>query len=485
MTVDIDALLDSQDGLGLAEKVRQKDVKPSELLTAVIARLEAVNPRLNALAEPLYEQAHKAASEGVDTHLPFCGVPTFVKDLFSPLKGARMASGSFALREARAEMDAEVVARLRRAGCLFLGTTTSPEFGTSYTTESSRFGATRNPWNPERSAGGSSGGAAALVAARVVPFAHGNDGGGSLRVPASCCGIFGLKPTRGRMPSGPMAGEGWGGMGTPHAMTLSVRDSAALLDATSGADLGAPYAAPEQRDFFLSAVQKPPGSLRIALVESMSPWESGAQAQQAVQVTASFCEALGHRVERVSLPVNLAEFIHNTFSIIAPNTQNFINTLGKMRGAPVEESELEPRTRVMLREKGLLDATSYVAAIDYMHALGRTLAGFMRDYDLILTPTLTRKPPFIGELDAFDDTLSLDDIIERFHSYSPFTAIFNATGQPAMSVPLYWTSDKLPIGSHFAARFGEESTLLSLAAQLERAHPWAGKIPPITAMTNK
>lgn len=484
MTRDIHTLMDSQDGVGLAEKIRQKDVTPSELVTAVIDRLEAVNPQLNALAEPLYEQAQKAAKENVDTRQPFCGVPTFVKDLFSPLKGARMASGSFALGEARAEIDAEAVARLRRAGCLFVGTSTSPEFGTSYTTESSRFGATRNPWNPERSVGGSSGGAAALVAARVVPFAHGNDGGGSLRVPASCCGIFGLKPTRGRMPSGPMVGEGWGGMGTPHAMTLSVRDSAALLDATSGADLGAPYAAPEQRDSFLNAVGRSPGTLRIAVVESMAPWESGAEAREAVQLTASLCESLGHRVESVSLPVNLPEFIHNTFSIIAPNTQNFINTLGEMRGSPVKDSELEPRTRVMLREKGHLDATTYIAAIEYMHALGRTVAGFMRDYDLILTPTLTRKPPIIGELDAFDDTLRLEDIIHRFHGYSPFTAIFNATGQPAMSVPLYWTQDSLPIGSHFAARFGDESTLLSLAAQLEQARPWANKRPPVNAMTS-
>lgn len=482
MTRDIHTIMDSLDGVGLAAKVRQKEITPTELVEAVIERLEAVNPKLNALAEPLYEQALNAAKLEIDTQQPFCGVPTLIKDLFSPLKGARMASGSFALGEARAEIDAEAVARLRRAGCLFVGTSTSPEFGTSYTTESSRFGATRNPWDLERSVGGSSGGAAALVAARVVPFAHGNDGGGSLRVPASCCGIFGLKPTRGRMPSGPMVGEGWGGMGTPHAMTMSVRDSAALLDATSGADLGAPYAAPEQRSSFLSAVGRSPGTLRIALAESMAPWESGTEAREAVQLTVKLCESLGHRVESVSLPVNLPEFIHNTFSIIAPNTQNFINTLGEMRGAPVKDSELEPRTRVMLREKGRIDATTYVAAIEYMHALGRSLAGFMCDYDLILTPTLTRKPPLIGELDAFNDTLCLEDIIHQFHSYSPFTAIFNATGQPAMSVPLYWTSDTLPIGSHFAARFGDESTLLSLAAQLERSCPWADKTPQVNAM---
>ncbi|EXJ12341.1 6-aminohexanoate-cyclic-dimer hydrolase [Nitrincola nitratireducens] len=270
---DIQALIDQSDATALAELIRVGEVQPKELLEATIARLEKVEPSLNAVAETLYEQARRQ----VPGTGPFSGVPTLIKDLFAPLTEARMSNGSLALGEARPGLDDELVSRLRRAGCVFIGTTTSPEFGTSYTTESTRFGATRNPWDTERSAGGSSGGSAALVASRVVPFAHGNDGGGSLRVPASCCGVFGLKPSRGLVPSGPLIGEGWGGMGVGHAITLSVRDSAALLDLTSGADLGAPYAAPARPSSYLEAMGRPPRPLRIALVEQMEPWPSSTE----------------------------------------------------------------------------------------------------------------------------------------------------------------------------------------------------------------
>ncbi|WP_028237007.1 amidase [Pseudomonas brassicacearum] len=478
---DIHHLMDTEDATALAEWVRRGEVQPGELLETAIERLERVEPQLNAVAERLYDSAREAARKPQAGQGLLAGVPTLIKDLFSPVDGAAMTNGSRALGDCRADFESEVVARLRRAGCQVMGTSTSPEFGTSYTTESVRFGATRNPWSTDHSAGGSSGGAAALVAARVVPFAHGNDGGGSLRVPASCCGVFGFKPSRGLMPSGPIMGEGWAGMGTPHAITLSVRDSAALLDATAGMDLGAPYAAPIQALPYVMAVQADPKPLRIALVEQLEPWPTSPQSLQAVGEAARLCESLGHRVEPVSLPVGLLEFLDHVFSIIGASTRRYVDLLGQMRGFAVQAEELEVRTRIILRDKGNVSGAQYVAAVEWIHALGRQLAVFMQDYDVILTPVLTREPVPIGELDLQDVCMSLDQLLERYHSYAPFTALFNASGQPAMSVPLSWSANGLPMGAHFAGRFGEESTLLALAAQLERAQPWRGRVPPVNA----
>lgn len=478
---DIQQLLDKEDATGLAAWVRSGEVQPIELVNAVIERLEHVEPQLNAVTERLYDRAREAALEPAAREGLFAGVPTLIKDLFSPVQGAAMTNGSLSLGGARADFDCEVVARLRRAGCVIVGTSTSPEFGTSYSTESNRFGATRNPWNTQRSTGGSSGGAAALVAARVVPFAHGNDGGGSLRVPASCCGVFGLKPSRGLLPSGPMVGEGWAGMGTSHAVTLSVRDSAALLDATAGIDLGAPYAAPLSPQAYATALQQGPRPLRIALVEQLEPWPTSAKSLQAVRHAARLCESLGHRVETARLPVVLPEFLDQVFTIIGASTQNYLDLLGRMRNAPVRPEEVEARTRIILREKGSVSGAQYAAAVEWIHALGRQFALFMRDYDVILSPTLAREPVPIGELDLQDDSISLEEMIERFHSYSPFAALFNASGQPAMSVPLYWSEQGLPMGAHFAGRFGEEVTLLALAAQLEQAQPWRHRVPEVNA----
>ena len=478
---DIQQLMDEQDATGLAAWVRRGEVQPLELVEAVIARLEQVEPQLNAVAERLYEQAREAALGADAAQGVFAGVPTLIKDLFAPVTGAAMTNGSFALGDARADMDAEVVTRLRRAGCVFVGTTTAPEFGTSYSTESNRFGATRNPWNTGHSAGGSSGGAAALVAARVVPFAHGNDGGGSLRVPASCCGVFGLKPSRGLLPSGPMVGEGWAGMSTHHCITLSVRDSAGLLDATAGMELGAPYAAPMAAQSYAQALQQAPRPLRIALVEQVGPWPTSSQSLEAVRQAARLCESLGHRVTPAQLPVVLPAFLDQVFTIIGASTRNYLDLLGQLRGTPVQPGELEARTRIILRDKGAVSGAQYAAAVEWIHAFGRQMALFMRDHDVILSPTLTREPAPIGELDLQDDSLRLDELIERFHSYSPFTALFNASGQPAMSVPLYWSANGLPMGAHFAARFGEDATLLALAAQLEQAQPWRQRVAPVNA----
>lgn len=476
---DFQTLIATHDGIALAALVRAKEVRPTELLDAVLASLDTLDPALNAVAERLDDPARQAASSVTGHESVLAGVPTLIKDLFMPVRGARMSNGSFLFGDYRPDFDGELVARLRRAGIPIAGTSLSPELGTSYCTSSARFGVTRNPWHPHVSAGGSSGAAAALVAARVLPFAHGNDGGGSLRVPASCCGVFGLKPTRGRTPNGPMIGEGWAGMGINHAITRSVRDSAALLDLTAGADIGAPYASPHQADTFLAATQRDPRPLRIAVIEQAPPWPLHPACRAALDHTAALLRSLGHDVEPLDSPVESAAFYGHVFTIIGAQTRALLDTIGAQRNAPVRGDEIEARTRIILREKGNVSGAEYASAVDWIHALGRTFGRLMERYDVLLTPTLAMPPLAPAALATVDDAQSLSDVIDRSHRFSPFTAWFNATGQPAMSVPLYWDEQGLPIGSQFAGAFGAESLLFSLAAQLERAAPWADRAPPV------
>lgn len=477
MLHSIHTLMNQCDAVELAQHIKNGDISASEVLEASIERLEHVNPQLNAVAEQLYESAASTSP----CNGPFEGIPTLIKDLFAPLKEARSTNGSLALGEARPGLDDSVVSRLRSAGCRFIGTSTAPEFGTAYTTESKRFGSTCNPWDTNYSAGGSSGGAAAIVAARVLPFAHGNDGGGSIRVPSSCCGVFGLKPSRGLVPSGPLVGEGWGGMGTAHAITLSVRDSAALLDVIKGTDLGAPYAAPVAQDNYQSILTKPVRKLRIAVIEDAESFALSDEAKANVRQTAKLCESLGHEVEVVKFPVMLTAFFEAAFDIIGPNTKSYLSMLGNLRGSPVQDEELEAATRIILREKGSISAVQYTQAIEHMHRTGREMAQFLTKFDVMLTSTLAQPPAKTGALYVTDDNLTLADFIEQSHGYSPYTAVFNGTGQPAMSVPLYWTKQGLPMGAQFVGRFGDETTLLQLAAQLEVAQPWRDKIPSVNA----
>ncbi|ANM12976.1 MULTISPECIES: amidase [unclassified Rhizobium] len=468
------------DGLALAAAIRSGRLSRQGATSEAVARFRRVNPALNAIVDDLGDDAIAAVATAPDG--VFGGVPTVVKDLFMPVAGARMTNGSLICSAAIAPFDAEVVRRGRTTGIAILATTTSPEFGTSYTTESRLFGKTANPWSLEHTAGGSSGGSAALVAARAVPFAFGNDGGGSLRVPASCCGIFGLKPSRGRVPMGPMIGEGWAGMGCNNIMSISVRDSAAMLDALSGMDTGAPYAAPHDADSLLSCCAKRPAGLRIGLVTRLDPFETNGQCLQAVEDAARLCEELGHQVETTTLPVDAIEYYDTVFTIIGAQTTSFLSMIEEMGGQPVDHGELEARTRIILREKGGVSGASYAAAVDYIHAFGRRMGRLLEDYDVLLSPTLAKPPQLLGSFDM-KDRETLSDLIERFHSFSPFTSLFNASGQPAMSVPLCWSPEGLPVGVHFAAGFGREALLFSLAAQLEEARPWAGCIPPLNALT--
>ncbi len=468
------------DGLALAERIRKGENSRREVVMQAIERMRRVNPQLNALIDDLGEQARDTTAVA-STDGAFSGVPTLVKDLFLPVKGARMTNGSLIGKAAVAPYDAEVVTRARATGLAIIGTTTSPEFGTSYTTESRLFGATANPWSLDHTAGGSSGGSAAMIAARAVPFAFGNDGGGSLRVPASCCGIFGLKPTRGRVPMGPTVGEGWAGMGCNNIMSISIRDSAAMLDALSGMDIGAPYAAPHDAESLVSAVAKRPIGLRIGLVRQLAPFETSAECLEAVDDAARLCAELGHHVEETTLPIETMEYYDTVFTIIGAQTTSLLAMIAQVTGRPVDEANLEARTRIILREKGAVSGATYAAAVDWLHAFGRRMGHLMQRYDVLLSPTLAKPPAKLGSF-QLDDGNSLADLIQLFHGFSPFTSLFNASGQPAMSVPLYWSQSGLPIGSHFASGFGREDVLFALAGQLEEARPWASRIPPVNAL---
>ncbi|MFW1755006.1 amidase [Acinetobacter wanghuae] len=478
---DIHQLLNHADGIEIANHLKNKAFSPAELLDTVIERAEKVNPQLNAINELNHEVAVQSL-ENIDLNASaLAGVPSFCKGLFTLSKGLRMTNGTRALGNDIAEIDDNFITRYKAGGIVIAGSTNSPEFGTSFTTESSRHGAARSPWNLAHSSGGSSGGASAIVAARVVPFAHATDGGGSIRVPASCCGLFGLKPSRGLMPIGPYVGEGWAGFGTPHAVSLSVRDSAALLDISAGTDLGAPYSAPPQPASYVAELDKPLKKLKIGLYESVDRWATSEDVKKAVQFAAKCCEDLGHDVEITRIPVDYELFFNDFFNIMAVNTADYVGHIGQMQGKPVDLSLLDPRNRTFVEAKKDTSAIEYVNSVTNMHILGRTMAEYMKDFDVILSPTLAREPIKIGEFN-FDASKSLEDISDAFHAYAPFTTVANATGQPAMNVPLFWNDAGLPIGVQFAGRFGEEVTLLQLARQLEQAVPWIDKIPPVNAI---
>jgi amidase/6-aminohexanoate-cyclic-dimer hydrolase len=377
-----------------------------------------------------------------------------------------------------ADHDSDLVARYRRAGLVVVGKTNTPELGLSPSTEPVVFGPTRNPWNLGHSPGGSSGGAAAAVAAGILPLAHATDGGGSIRIPASCCGLFGLKVTRARNPAGPDVGEGWSGMGVGHAVTRSVRDSAALLDATHGPAPGDPYHAPPPARPFLQEVGADPGRLRIALATDASggvPIHEECRA--AAEAAGKLCQSLGHDVE-IADPGIEHEPMWQAFEIIiAGNVAVAVAARARARGPAPDKNELEPATWRFLEAGWTLSAEDYARAVFILHRTGRQMARFMADYDVILTPTLAHLPPPLGQM-----TMAVEDVeayAAMLRSYIPYTPIANVTGQPAVSLPLHWSQDGLPVGVMFAGRFGDEATLLRLSSQIEAAQPWADKRPAL------
>ena len=469
------------DATAQAELVRGKQVKPIELLEATIERIERINPQINAVVTPMYEIARKTA-EGPLPDGPFSGVPFLLKDLGAGYAGVRQTQGSVFLEDFVSPFDSELTIRYKRAGLVITGKTNTPEFGLVPTTEPRLFGPTRNPWAPEHSVGGSSGGSAAAVAAGIVPMAHANDGGGSIRIPASCCGLFGIKPSRARVPLGPIIGDMMGGLVCEHAVTRSVRDSAALLDAVAGPELGDPYYAPPQIRPYVEELGADPGSLRIAVsIRTATGTPLHEDNIAAVKDAAALCEELGHHVEEMGPPPINAEMLEEAFlTIWAAGVPWGIEGIGRLTGRQASPEKFEPLTWALYEQGKRTAAGDYLLAVTALQQMSRTVAHFFERYDVWLSPTLGSPPPKLGHFDATPDNpmVGLDRAIE----YVPFTPLQNATGQPGMSVPLFWNSEGLPVGVHFAARFGEEDTLFRLAAQSEEACPWANKRPPISAV---
>ena len=467
-TLDSLALLDAT---AQAELVRNKAVKPIELVEAAISRIEELNPTLNAVVTPMYELA-RAAAGGQLPDGPFTGVPFLLKDILAAYAGVRLTLGSKLLQNFVPDHDSELVVRLKQAGLIIVGRTNAPEFGLLPTTEPLLFGPCRNPWDTDRTTGGSSGGAAAAVAAGMVPMAHGNDGGGSIRIPASCCGIFGLKPTRARNPLGPDFGDVMSGLVVEHALTRSVRDSAALLDATAGPDVGDPYWAPPPERPYLQEVGADPGRLRIAFTtKAVTGFAVHADCVQAVEDAAKLCADLGHAIEEKSLPLN-AEMLVDAFSVLwAAGTGSTIKALGATR------DQVEPLTWAHQEMSVHYSAADYILAMQTLQGISREVARFFQDYDVLLTPTLAEPPLPLGNFNS-----PPDNPLQGFYrsaEFACFTPVCNMTGQPGMSVPLFWNADNLPVGTHFIGRFGDEATLFRLAAQLEEARPWAERRPPV------
>jgi Asp-tRNA(Asn)/Glu-tRNA(Gln) amidotransferase A subunit family amidase len=468
---------EAYDAMGLAELVRSGETTPTALLDAAIERLEKRNPTLNAVVIPMLEHARHAVAAGLPDG-PFRGVPFLLKDLHVSVPGVRTTYGSRLFAENVPTTESELAARYRRAGLVTFGKTHSPEFGLATSSESRLFGQTKNPWDRTRGAGGSSGGAAAAVAAGLVPAAHATDGGGSIRVPASCCGLFGLKPTRGRTPAGPDAGEGWSGMSAQHAVSRSVRDSAALLDATHGPDLGAPYAAQPPPGPFLAALGAKPKRLRIALpTETWNGAPTHPTCVTAARDAAKLCASLGHEVEEARFEVELEPFREATGTIIGANTRATMEDRARALGRTLSPEDVEPGTWLVASGGAARDAVAYVRAVRTIHRLGRALARFLERYDVLLTPTMAVPPVPLGVLSLSNPNPG-ESLATLFQTVG-YTQLANATGNPAMSVPLFWDGEGLPIGSQFVGRMDDEATLFRLAAQLEQARPWFDRRPPL------
>ena len=467
------------DATAQAELVRRKEVQAIELVEAAIERIERLNPGLNAVVTPMYEKA-RAVATGELPDGPFAGVPFLLKDLGAPYDGVRMTLGTNVLRDFVPSHDSEFVARLKRAGLIILGKTNTPEFGLLPTTEPRLFGPCRNPWDTNRTTGGSSGGSAAAVAAGLVPMAHANDGGGSIRIPASCCGLFGLKPTRARNPLGPDFGDLMSGLVIDHAVTRSVRDSAALLDATSGPDLGDPYWAPPPERPFLQEVGAGPGRLRIAFTTSAATGvQVHADCVSAVRDAVALCADLGHEVVEAAPKVG-GELVTQAFMTVwSAGCTWTIDGIAEAIGEAPNKDQFEPLTWALYEMGVQQNASDYLHAVRKLQRVSRKIARFFLDYDVWLTPTLSEPPVPLGTFDSTPENPLQG--MERAHEFVPFTPICNATGQPAMSVPLFWNADDLPVGTHFIGRFGDEATLFRLAAQLEEARPWAHRHPPVSA----
>jgi amidase len=467
------------DATAQAELVRTGQVSAAELVTAAIERIEALNPVLNAVVTPDFDRALEAAREGPAG--PFAGVPYLLKDLACEMEGVRFTEGSAFLAGHVSACDSELVLRLRRAGLVILGKTNTPEFGMAPACEPALFGPTRNPWDTALSTSGSSGGSAAAVASGMVPFAHGNDLGGSLRYPASACGLFALKPTRARNPLGPEYGDVAAGGAAEHALTRSVRDSAALLDATSGPDLGDPYWAPPPARPFAAEVGADPGRLRIGYTTRTPDGDQGhPDCVAAAGHAARLCASLGHEVTETDWPGFTPEVGAAIGTMINGATAWILRYWIRQIGREPDDAEIEPLTRALWQAGENVTAAQWLLAVGDIQRFSRRVARYFAGFDAFLTPTMSTPPLPLGTMVSTPDdpwrSLQASGQTVRYAG-----VVANLAGNPAMSVPLWWNDDGLPIGAHFLGRFGDEATLFRLAAQLEAAQPWAGRRPAVHA----
>ena len=467
------------DATRCAALVRAGELTPLDLVDAAIDRAEQVNGTLNAIVTEMYEHARETARAHSGTGL-FAGVPFLVKDFLAEVEGVRFTEASSFLSDHVPAGDSELVRRFRDAGLVFIGKTNTPELAIGPTTEPRLFGPTRNPWDTARTPGGSSGGAAAAVSSRVVPMAHGNDAGGSIRIPASCCGLVGLKPSRGRVPLGPHYGDLFSGLVSELGVTRSVRDTAALLDAVAGTAVGEPYfPAPPARSYTNEAGRSP-GSLRIGFsVESPLGDAIDPECERAVRDTAALCDSLGHTVEEARPDYEAEELWTKFTTMLSAGAAWAIADWERRTGRTAEPDHFEPFVWAFAERGRALGAHDYLLAVQDMQRAVRDLSAYFARYDLWLTSTLGQPPVELGTLvyrggDPFE-------LRRRCARFSPYTWISNASGQPAISVPLHWTRAGLPVGVHFVARWGEESALIRLAGQLERARPWAERRPGVCA----
>jgi len=465
----------AQDAVGLGELINTHEIAATEALDAALARLARVNPKINAVTLDLSERARREA-KAVSGAGPLAGVPYLLKDLGQTLAGTVTTSSCKLYQDDIADADSALTAAYRAAGLVIFGKTNTPEIGLEPVTEPVMFGPTRNPWDLSRTAGGSSGGAAAAVAAGVVPAAHASDGGGSIRIPASCCGLFGLKPSRGRVSFAPKD-EGWGGFSTTHAVTRSVRDSAVLLDIGCRPQPGDPYWAAPPATSFAQAAAKDPAPLRIAF--TTAAFSSDAiepVCAEAVRAAARLCENLGHHVEEATPPIDRVA-LSGTGVVVSASIAADFDAIADRRGRPIAEDELEPLTYGAYQRGRAIGSAAYIRALRALHAYGRVIGQFFERYDILITSTLGSPAIPVGALHG--EPLDMEGYADRLFAFMPNTQIFNVTGQPAASLPLAWSRDGLPIGVQFAARHSEDALLLSLAGQLERSASWAGRRPAL------
>ncbi|TNE36392.1 MAG: amidase [Alphaproteobacteria bacterium] len=467
------------DGLALGELVNKGDVKPEELLDEAIARVDAVNPQINAITTKMYDLAREQIKKGLPEG-PFKGVPYPIKDLALHIPGTVLTNGSRAYADYVSDHESILVSRYKSAGLVLFGKTNTPEFGLVTTTEPQLFGPCRNPWNLDHSTGGSSGGAGAAVAARICPMANASDGGGSIRIPASSNGVFGFKPTRARTPLAPDKFDSWNGFSISHAVTLSVRDNAALLDATDGPALGDMYQAPRKDRPFLDEVGRDPGNLKIAFsAVSASGTPVDPECVKAAEMAAELCAELGHDVEEARPTYDAASLMRSMLSFMAADIAWSFTLREEQLGRALEDDEIETITRryvEMGRGQSLFEYTR--AKYDFQRGV-RDIAPFFEKYDVFIQPVLGTPPPKLGHIDMMSEDMTTFG--ERVGIHSPFTALYNMTGQPSMSVPLHWSKEGLPVGTMFTAKYGNDALLFRLAAQLEKARPWIGKTPPVCA----